>query len=1289
MAELMQGLRAGDSSGANQLDHYRAQLRRNTALEEVRGPVVAKHVLQRVKPAPETLPCVDAPGPTAAQLKHCQTPTARCRQSHLHRLSPSLPALVTKHSSSKVKSSPETLPHTDIPGPTAAESKHYQTPPVRWRYSSLHQLSPSLRAPMMKQPSPKAKHPPETLGTPDLVTPQPKHCHPPPASWQQTSLHEQSPSLPSQAPGHVAVQPKRCRTPPASWRQSFVHQLSPSLPSLCPLNQNTHGSRPASPGHMDPILVEMVRRRVRRVQKARLYLLRQPGPNTFSVGGDSPEHKFRVVIGPQTCSCNRGPHCLHLLFVMRRVFQVPENDPRLFAKELKNFEVESLFQNYKEQQNKRILKKQENSNKLPNAACGYPLTGLHEAVQNFFDFHLSADTKIREDEKCPICLLEMTDGESLVECNSGCHNKLHHHCMAVWAAECVQQSEAVLCPLCRHPWMEKSVPNLQENVLLSSDHNSKRPKMSKNKAVRTSSMNTKLSDTSSPIPLQHMSMAADWIKILGSDLVTLLYSQDWKQRERGLQLLQDELHRQVQLSNEEWQQKVIRCCAKILAMLVGDPIFKVYSTCVHSFCTLIRSVCCSTATQLKEFVDLIYPVIKTMLKKCADRNRRASQLSAEALAEISEREIGNPFKMRNTSIQRLMGLEVVLSCILEPFTVDSVSWQWLGGRLLMLKTMFHLFPDEFHLGQRTDDGDRLNKFRRLISVVEFSVKALRSPHRTVKKIAKDVFLLSSSLSIKENGVLNHVLEMLAPLDISLQVTLKKHLLDVAQFHSQASCGNGSAKSVTQIHLRNVAQSNMRNRTGAVNSVPLSESKQLTNMVATKMQDLELKNLKKCKSLKHFSESNPVSSFSPTNKWMNSLSKASNLVLINKKEENVTSKDKVSQNFTETCNEEHFSMVPDSSQGSDVQTFTHTCESESLLSPAQNMSCTLNISCQDFGHVEANKDKPCTSVFSTRTAGDGSDVQYSVETEGTAPDFYCRLVSEVTWHHLNTHSYIEGINWKRGPALGTGAYSTCFQARDTMSGGIMAVKQVSFLRNSQQEQERVESEIWKEIVMLSKLHHPNVLHILGATKQNGHFNIFVEWMAGGSIATLLDSYGPFSESVIINYTKQTLQGLNYLHKNHILHRDLKGANLLIDSTGRNLCIGDFGAAVHLETQTVVSGELQGQILGTIAFMAPEVLRGENYEHSCDIWSVGCCIIEMVTTKPPWKENQMSNHLALMYKIASSKEPPFIPHTLGMLLKNVAHKCLQIKPELRPTAKELLNHECFINTPEYIGTCSNNV
>ena len=69
-----------------------------------------------------------------------------------------------------------------------------------------------------------------------------------------------------------------------------------------------------------------------------------------------------------------------------------------------------------------------------------------------------------------------------------------------------------------------------------------------------------------------------------------------------------------------------------------------------------------------------------------------------------------------------------------------------------------------------------------------------------------------------------------------------------------------------------------------------------------------------------------------------------------------------------------------------------------------------------------------------------------------------------------------------------------------------------------------------------------------------------------------------------------------------------------------------------SQTTVSGEFQSQLQGTIAFMAPEVLRGECYGRSCDVWSVGCCMIEMASSKPPWKENCMSNHLALMYKVS---------------------------------------------------------
>ncbi|KAK7484101.1 hypothetical protein BaRGS_00024713 [Batillaria attramentaria] len=272
-------------------------------------------------------------------------------------------------------------------------------------------------------------------------------------------------------------------------------------------------------------------------------------------------------------------------------------------------------------------------------------------------------------------------------------------------------------------------------------------------------------------------------------------------------------------------------------------------------------------------------------------------------------------------------------------------------------------------------------------------------------------------------------------------------------------------------------------------------------------------------------------------------------------------------------------------------------------------------------------------------------------------------------------YYESIHWVKGPLLGTGAFSTCYQARDVQTGVIMAVKQISFCRNSPTEQESVVEAITEEIHMMARLSHPNVVRILGATKQGCHFNMFVEWMPGGSVAYLLGQYGAFTEQVTISYTRQILRGLAYLHDNHILHRDLKGANLLLDSTGRMLRIGDFGASARLASQHTGAGEFQGQLLGTIAFMAPEVLRGESYGRACDVWSIGCVVIEMVTCRPPWNSHDISNHLALIFKIASSVDPPPIPENLSPPLRDLMLRCLEQNSEFRPPAKDLLMHPLF--------------
>lgn len=106
------------------------------------------------------------------------------------------------------------------------------------------------------------------------------------------------------------------------------------------------------------------------------------------------------------------------------------------------------------------------------------------------------------------------------------------------------------------------------------------------------------------------------------------------------------------------------------------------------------------------------------------------------------------------------------------------------------------------------------------------------------------------------------------------------------------------------------------------------------------------------------------------------------------------------------------------------------------------------------------------------------------------------------HDPQPQTYFEGIHWKRGRLIGTGAFSTCYQARDTATGVLMAVKQISFCRNSPTEQEAVVDAITEEIHMMARLNHPNIIRIMGATRQGCHFNMFAEWMPG-KYCTMID------------------------------------------------------------------------------------------------------------------------------------------------------------------------------------------
>ncbi|CAH8256753.1 unnamed protein product [Arabidopsis lyrata] len=262
-----------------------------------------------------------------------------------------------------------------------------------------------------------------------------------------------------------------------------------------------------------------------------------------------------------------------------------------------------------------------------------------------------------------------------------------------------------------------------------------------------------------------------------------------------------------------------------------------------------------------------------------------------------------------------------------------------------------------------------------------------------------------------------------------------------------------------------------------------------------------------------------------------------------------------------------------------------------------------------------------------------------------------------------------IRWRKGQLIGRGAFGTVYMGMNLDSGELLAVKQVLIASNcaSKEKTQAHIQELEEEVKLLKNLSHPNIVRYLGTVREDDTLNILLEFVPGGSISSLLEKFGSFPESVVRTYTKQLLLGLEYLHNHAIMHRDIKGANILVDNQG---CIklADFGASKQVAELATISGAKS--MKGTPYWMAPEVILQTGHSFSADIWSVGCTVIEMVTGKAPW--SQQYKEIAAIFHIGTTKSHPPIPDNLSSDAKDFLLKCLQQEPNLRPTASELLKH-----------------
>ena len=250
------------------------------------------------------------------------------------------------------------------------------------------------------------------------------------------------------------------------------------------------------------------------------------------------------------------------------------------------------------------------------------------------------------------------------------------------------------------------------------------------------------------------------------------------------------------------------------------------------------------------------------------------------------------------------------------------------------------------------------------------------------------------------------------------------------------------------------------------------------------------------------------------------------------------------------------------------------------------------------------------------------------------------------------------NYKKGACIGRGSFGQVYKGEVKESGQVVALK----LQDLEKAADEIDI-IRREVQVMSEIYSPHVVRYYTSFIEGTTLWLVMEYMAGGSLKDILDAVGCLNEEAVAAVMKALCKGLEYIHREQKLHRDIKAANILLTAAA-DVKLADFGVAGQM-TNTM---RARNTYVGSPFWMAPEVIERSQYDQTADIWSVGITAIELLKGRPPYTDK----HVYMALDLITRNDPPRLDHSFSKPARDFVAACLSRNPRDRASAAELLQH-----------------